>query len=393
MELVLQHEENDAVTAREPQEERWEHAEFSADFTPHTSRRIDLYYSQLSPRSKIRAGETESQPTAIDIRSVDTTNMTLLDVCNYMPEPNVDGSGHCVWLGALYLSHALSIGMAFSEMTKEKENLKSINNNGWYNDDYFGGNNTVVELGCGTGAAGIALLKLLSLRSAAIVDSASTTTSVLLPREFQFWDNDPEALDLCRENVKTNIPFMAVNYQMDPGWMLNSDFERLLANNSTGQTSSVDTIIATDVLYDLKIIRLFLETAARMLSHNTCDTGNVTTDSTRMKHLILSHVPRWFLPRDDNDAIAGNKSTTEKDRAQALEDHIVKEAAECGFSLKCTVRPKDVLGQYQVLVSCKEAEDESTKELDDPPKEALEQVLGEMDQTRAVLWVLVFDKQ
>ena len=101
-------------------EDCWEDAAlFTAEFTPHSSRRIELFYAQLSPlclQQQQQQQQSNHVNTFVEIQSVDTSSMTLLDVCNYsVSSEHVDGSGHCIWMGALYFIHALSLGMAMTE--------------------------------------------------------------------------------------------------------------------------------------------------------------------------------------------------------------------------------------------------------------------------------------
>ena len=466
-----------AATA--PQEESWEHTNFAAEYTPHTSRRIALYYPYLSPLWKMDPSTASldnnksSSSTAtygIDIQSVDTSKMTLLDVCNYTPEPNVDGSGHCVWLGAIYWSHVLSIGMALAETklhratrtkatgaattttstTKDQgtagaqtsSSQNATETTCWYDDRYFQ-QKVVVELGCGTGAAGIALLKLLSMKSTNTTTTVATATATFTtviapaktsratPKEFLFWDNDPEALELCRQNCQHNLQVppvetssrVACQHRLDPGWILDSEAPTVGTkgdwnNNNQDSTSTghIDTILATDVLYDLKIIRPFLETAARMLSNTSIteedihkdgstsvDDGNKTGPTTTSaaaapianQHLILSHVPRWFLPRDAaNTSVTSTTTSDTRKRAETLEEHIVQEASQCGLSLLHTVRPMDILDQFRYLLILLDQDsdgDTPGQQLGEEARESLLQDLDDMDQAGAVLWVFVLD--
>jgi len=242
----------------------------------------------------------------------------------------------------------------------------------------------VAELGCGTGAAGIALLKLLHLKSSPL----SLKSSSMEPREFHFWDNDPEALDLCQQNCENSINSIEAKYQLDPGWKLDSEIS---TKGEDVISKSFDTIFATDVLYDLKIIRPFLETASRMLASNSSTTtinalGNETTqnekDKEAEKYLILSHIPRWYLPRDGTSS----SSKPAGDQARRLETHIVHEASECKFSLRHTVRPREILSQYQMLVNSRKNGDGYKSKNNTTHSDLIEE-LRDMDQADAVLWV------
>jgi hypothetical protein len=120
-------------------------------------------------------------------------------------------------------------------------------------------------------------------------------------------------------------------------------------------------------------------------------------DGPRKKYLILSHVPRWFLPPPTTaDNAEDNDNTLLPElpisRAQALEVHIQEEALRCGFAVVKTVRPADVLAQHDEQSQFEQQQSNHhlggrEKEAD----EALREDLQEMDQAGAVLWV--FEKQ
>jgi len=156
----------------------------------------------------------------------------------------------------------------------------------------------------------------------------------------------------------------------------------------------MDTILATDVMYDLKVIRPFLETVSRTLlvDKNHCHRKR------KKKHLILSHVPRWFLPRDDDD----DDEDTGSDPARTLERHIVQEASRCGLTLIRTVRLKDIQcllvqqqqqqqQQQQLLLLPIEQQQEGEEEAMVTIKATLLEELTEMEHVGAVLWV--FEKE
>ena len=83
--------------------------------------------------------------------------------------------------------------------------------------------------------------------------------------------------------------------------------------------------------------------------------------------MILSHVPRLFLPRDDTNTI--------EDPVQRLERHIVQQAKVCGFYLRYTKRPQDILQSLQ-----------------EPIDQDLIQEMEEMQQVGAVLRVFGKDR-
>jgi SAM-dependent methyltransferase len=358
------------------QEETWEGFE-PADFavTPLSSRQIPFYPSVLLRRTN--AYTHGHYPTGITIQSVDTTQMSLLDVCNYdYNSPEVDGSGQCIWMGALFFVHALAIALAAQQTRKEQTPDSATDaadcSSLWDHNDYFQ-NQRVAEMGCGTGTAGIALLKL---------SSSTYSSSQLLPtplRHLTFLDNDPQALELCRKNCQDNeIEEYMYSVQRQTSWLETPHEET---------HGTFDTLLTTDVLYDLKIILPFFQTASRLLSQGQPTGDNsIKMDDSRKKHLILSHVPRWFLPPTaDNDNAPAELPIS---RALALEGHIRKEALRCGFEVVKTIRPTHVLARHE------QSQSEQQNDLDGGAKaedQVLREELQEMDQAGAVLWV--FEKK
>lgn len=232
----------------------------------------------------------------------------------------------------------------------------------------------VCELGCGTGGAGIALLLFSSASSSVDEDATGsnrrTHHSASHPgtchpcghHHVVFTDSDAESLDLCKRNCELNqihpdhySQHLLVWGQHPPD---ESDDELL-------RKHSFDTVLATDVVYDLKMIPPMLGTVDYLLKK---DGG----------HLILSHVPRFCLPKEedggdddvrtntqeDGDAAKstegkqpGHLEISEAEAADAmmmtttprayldLERHIQEEAKKVGLCLVETIRPHLVLNK------------------------------------------------
>lgn len=338
------------------QEESWaEHAKFAAEYTSHSSQHIPLLL-------------LHKKNASIHIQSVDPSNMTLLDVCNYVPDDQVDGSGHCVWMGALFLIHSLAISSSISSTTT-RTTTSSSSSNCWK----FLQNKTICEFGCGTGAAGIGLLKLCELQNKHEQSSEGRggTAKVI------FSDNDHQALSLCRTNCHNNhLPEHCFDIMHQESWVdiAAGNAPPLSNDTATAIGSSIDTILATDVLYDLKIIRPFWETAAKVLDMND-------SSHKKHKHLILSHVPRWFLPKEDDKSKSKKDTELEHSPALELEQFIVQQANECGFHLVQTVRPNNLL---EAIAEC------GSEALSAEEEKKLRSELKEMEQAGAVL--LVFER-
>jgi SAM-dependent methyltransferase len=194
------------------------------------------------------------------------SSLSPLDMM-HLSEGSHDATGHRIWMGAKLFVNALGYGSL---------------------DSAFLGK-TTLELGCGTGLAGIAVLK----------------HDYLACRRVVFTDNDAQVLDLCRTNCEQNL---------DP-----SDTRWQLAALAWGAERSIDgefdTIFATDVLYDVGSLQPLLQTVCQYLSHNGL--------------FVLAHVPRASL--------YGKVGT-----GTQLEDYIVAQATPMRLILLKTIRPSDL---------------------------------------------------
>ena len=170
-----------------------------------------------------------------------------------------DSTGHCVWTGAYVFLQAL---VRLDEVY------------GCFNDC------RVLELGCGPGMAGLAV----ALRYEHVFVS--------------FTDADPDALDLCRKNCVVN--------------QLNVDEYSVelhtwgTVDSAGDKDSTFDTVIATDVIYDITIVPLLFASA-----HRCCKVGG---------YFVLVHVPRACYTSD-----------RPKEENESLEDYIASQAD--GFKL------------------------------------------------------------
>ena len=181
-----------------------------------------------------------------------------------------DATGHCVWMGAFLLMDALP--------------LLGV---------YFHGKR-VIELGCGTGIGGIALV----------------CSENALPSMLTLTDADPNALELCGRNCEHNT-LDPSQYSVVPlTWG-----EKLAAGLLKDGDPKFDTVLATDVLYDIGLLPPLFRTAVDCL-------GGTGT-------FVLSHVPRACYSSDHPPV-------------NNLEDHIIERAREFGFHLTKLLRPSDL---------------------------------------------------
>lgn len=157
----------------------------------------------------------------------------------------------------------------------------------------------ILELGCGTGASGLAILK--------------TWPKTI---KLDFTDSDHGALALCKRNAILNlgeIPSRVRIFRLDWGNQNHC--------NGDNNLPEYETVIATDVLYDLSALKPLMETAAITLK-----SGGV---------FILSHVPRAAVP----GKLVGH--------ASELESIICDEAATHHMRLIETTRPHDLLKYHE----------------------------------------------
>jgi predicted nicotinamide N-methyase len=239
-----------------------------------------------------------------------------------------DGTGHLVWMAAVSFAYLLNMNDSMLRPFFDRKR--------------------VCELGCGTGAAGIATL---------VLD---------LPKWLLFTDNNQPTLDLCHANCRLNDLGEAAraeetskNQQPSCRYSLQlfswgavpptvvdtaaSATTTTLRDDDEGlpvfvRENGFDTVLATDAVYDLKAVTPLLESAATILLNGGT--------------FVLSHVPRFCLPRNlpacTQKGSAGLENGTENlngdgDPTGALEDHIVEQASKFGFVLLQTIRPCQVL--------------------------------------------------
>eukprot|EP00978_Attheya_sp_CCMP212_P043862 scaffold293443_cov60-Attheya_sp.AAC.1 len=227
----------------------------------------------------------------------------------------------------------------------------------------------VLELGCGTGISGIALL----------------SSSFTRPSHVTFTDADPAALDLCRTNCQlqpwstsqsssqstvdrteksndvsavdhngTDSSFaicplqwgtaLGKNIQQQKSDELeeNDDMDGSKTNNNHDwllQSATYETVLATDVLYDIEALKPLLQTASDLL---VPETG----------HFVLSHVPRASISSSSGD---DNDDDVVSSR-EVLEAAICSEAArhDLQWLPHCTIRPQQLMklhGRTESVVS------------------------------------------
>eukprot|EP00980_Cylindrotheca_fusiformis_P005902 scaffold1242_cov123-Cylindrotheca_fusiformis.AAC.11 len=207
------------------------------------------------------------------IRIASAPSLTPIDMMD-LGSGTHDATGHCVWTGARF----------FTQIPTESL------------QPYFT-NKRILELGSGTGLAGIAISRLF------------------FPKELVLTDSSSSALELCRHNCGINN--------------LDSANVQPLTWGASFLSTIFDTVFATDVLYDIEAWVPLLKTAYLSLGKDGI--------------FILSHVPRAVLP--------------EYSLGDSLESHLISVAAQHHFTLIQTLRPKDYA---PILKAWKELEEAGT---------------------------------
>jgi Lysine methyltransferase len=230
-----------------------------------------------------------------------------------------DATGHCVWTGAFLFLASLesSLFSYFNSKALDKNDeavyttTAEISNNNFQqvklmNQRRCRSRRRVLELGCGTGIGSIGVWTAYQKYHGN--EDCDCDNCVHQPW-ITMTDADPEALDLCRRNCQLNhIP--TDSYTVQSLYWGKQPLPECIAS-----IMPYDTVFATDVLYDIKLLRPLFETA------NTCLDNH--------GHFILAHVPRACY--DSNHP-----------PVPSLDDYICQCAESCcGFYLERIIRPTD----------------------------------------------------
>lgn len=248
------------------------------------------------------------------------TPLDMLDLSNGV----ADATGSRVWLGAQWFMKCMVICPLSStfDSSLDPTAMPASNMHGssqlkpyfqllQLRKDLFH-EKKVLELGAGTGASLISL-GLASMVTTSGRHGTDITQESVVPSLLTLTDNDPVALSLCQINCDANLSCTGIDYQVVKLEWGKEHLDNVTKTSTTGtiiEESSQDTIIATDVLYDLSALKPLMETASLLLK-----TGG---------HFVLSHIPR-----------ASVEDCELKDITQALEQEIRREASKHNLVLLC----------------------------------------------------------
>ena len=227
------------------------------------------------------------------------SSLSLLDMVN-LSHGSHDATGHSVWMGAFLFIEALASDVTFAGLATQKVSLRSLFHS-----------KRVLELGCGTGIGALSLL-------------LSPDSWKSKPSHVSFSDNDDEVLDLCHKNCKRYWPPDSPPSLQEP---LYSTFTLNWGDAAPSDTGGnlYDTVLATDVLYDMACLRPLLSTSSQSIPENG--------------FFVLAHVPRSCLPDTVSDT---HKPKVETDYHAILENHLVETAGELGLQTSVIIRPERI---------------------------------------------------
>jgi predicted nicotinamide N-methyase len=201
-----------------PTEECWD---LPADFDLYAKHEIRAVYYPKNRRN------TCGHSFSLECIEPDTP----LDINNQiLSSRQYDSTGHCVWAGAILLIRCI-------------QEIKKFD---------IGGKR-MIEFGCGTGIGGLAMMLFNDMS--------------IIPSHICFTDNDPGALNLCRRNCLLNNVSDALYSILELTWGEDDQIAEMF-----------DVALATDVLYDVDLIKPLFKTVSRCIPSDGV--------------FILSHIPR-----------------------------------------------------------------------------------------------------
>jgi ribosomal protein L11 methylase PrmA len=286
-------------------------------FAQHESRTVYLIpssqnHDKTSSNHSCDSNDVTSARSRLEERSSSLLSFSILCVEALTPIDMIqlgsgihDATGHCVWMGAFLFLATLKSHLFpfFNETTNETIDALVPEGKSHRTPNSFR-RRRVLELGCGTGIGSIGIWAAYNRYH--VQENRDTVGG---KPWITMTDADPEALDLCRRNCQlNNIP--PSSYSVQSLFWGETPLPEPIAS-----VLPYETVFATDVLYDIKLLPPLIKTAHLCLK----DLG----------YFILAHVPRACY--DSQHPPVSN-----------LEDYIVQCAtSECGFCLERIFRPLD----------------------------------------------------
>ena len=287
---------NDSKRASNGEEEDVEEEDWSAligassgSFARHDNIREFTMFDDGSGRKK-------------SLRIASVSDLSPLDMMN-LSQGTHDATGHKVWLGAEFFVSVIRMGR------EGDATCRSVLS-------HFAGKK-VIELGAGTGLAGISLGFLPTDDDADAGNEhdkdlhCECDSAYGPPIELVLTDADEAAIELCERNCELNADEIADTL------MISSRALRWGTTLDKDDESRYDTVLATDIFYSMESLDPFLRTVVGCLRQGGC--------------LILVHVPRASMPGKASVATAFE-----------LERCIFTEAAQMGLTKEVIIRPRHI---------------------------------------------------
>eukprot|EP00934_Nitzschia_sp_Nitz4_P009413 Nitzschia sp. Nitz4//scaffold126_size65214//30667//31500//NITZ4_006156-RA/size65214-processed-gene-0.38-mRNA-1//-1//CDS//3329534689//9403//frame0 len=249
--------------------------------TDHQEEDWSEYIQDISGRFAQHETESIQLPNGESIRIASTNSLSPLDMMD-LSYGRHDATGHRIWMGAKLFIESL-------------EALK----------DFLPSRFCCIELGSGTGLAGIALAKTFGENRVPIL---------------ALTDNSTSALELCERNCDQNGVSNAKVELLEWGSPLPCHWS-FLQTTPEGQSRLGTVVFATDVLYDIAAWEPMLQTVNDCLSIDDI--------------FVLSHVPRAALPKEAEKMVG-------ESYGDKLEAYLIEMAKGASLLLRRTVRPNDL---------------------------------------------------
>jgi predicted nicotinamide N-methyase len=308
-------------------------------FVPLTSVRRE------SIRSKPPKNEAQQrQSIVMELRCMES--LTPLDMLN-LSNGRSDATGNRIWMGAVmfleYMVREIALPAETTSNRATHNNNSSNNNKNNINiaealidlRTKLFHNKKVLELGSGTGAA------LIAVGMAGATKTRTTSLSPVCPSVMTLTDNDTNILSLCQMNCDRNLRHLQGSPDYTVGRLDWGEFYGDQSNpkhycatasncheddpfflNVDGLKGSQDTVIATDVIYDVATIPMLFAIAEGLLGEGG--------------FFVLAHVPRASIECEPSRI------------RESLEKTIVSEARKNGF--ETTLRERKGLENWEILL-------------------------------------------
>jgi len=301
------------------------------DSQDHSFSYYDTVFVPLSAKiddrdRNFREGEERRpHPLVMEIRCMKSlTPMDMLDLSNGLS----DATGNRIWMGAVFFLECIVREIDVKDEHQETDrsscsfhqNLRRALMD--VRSRLFQGK-AILELGSGTGAALIAVGMARS-NMGEILLTGSPNKKRILPSVMILTDNDATVLSLCQINCDRNLcrdEKATVDYRVgkldwglfsgiqcgdeSPQYSPSNEQEDHFFIDSDRLRGTLDTVIATDVIYDVAVIPLLMATAEALLR----DGG----------FFVLAHVPRASIDCDLSRI------------RDALEELVISEARKVGL--------------------------------------------------------------